>query len=83
MPGAQIWRGAGVSSWVVPTAQLLGIGWFFATAIVAGVVLGQWIDGLTNLEPLFTLLGVLLGLAVALVGGYRMLIPFLDRFGDG
>ncbi len=82
MPGARIWRGAGVSSWVVPTAHLLGIGWFFGTAIVAGVVLGRWIDGITDLGPLFTLVGVALGLTVALVGGFRMLIPFLNRFGD-
>lgn len=71
-----------MSSWVVPTAHLLGIGWFFGTAIVAGIVLGLWLDGLTGFEPLFTLLGVALGLTVALVGGFRMLIPFLSRFGD-
>jgi len=83
MPGVRIWQGAGVSPWVVPTAHLLGIGWFFATAIVAGVVLGRWLDGIAGLEPLFTLLGATLGLTVALGGGFRMLIPFLGRFGDG
>lgn len=71
-----------MGSWVGPAAYLLGIGWFFATAIVCGVGVGFWLDGQTGLEPTFTLVGTLLGLAVALVGGFRMLLPFLRRLGD-
>ena len=67
--------------WVAPTAYLLGIGWFFATALLLGILLGRWADSATGQEPLFTLVGIVLGLAVALVGGIRMLIPFMDRFG--
>lgn len=74
--------GAGVGSWVAPTAYLLGAGWFFATCIILGIVLGRWADARTDLEPLFTLIGVGLGLATALVGGYKMLAPFMERFGD-
>jgi F0F1-type ATP synthase assembly protein I len=74
---------AAVGSWVGPTAQLLGIGWFFATAIIVGVLLGRWVDSATGLEPTFTLVGILLGLAVALVGGFRMLQPFLQKMGEG
>lgn len=69
-------------SWLVPTAHLLGIGWFFATCIILGVGLGWWLDGRTGLDPTFTLTGTAIGLAVALVGGYRMLIPFINRFGS-
>jgi hypothetical protein len=71
------------SSWVAPTAYLLGAGWFFATSIILGIVVGIWVDGKTGLEPTFTLVGIFLGLAVALVGGFRMLKPFMDRFGNG
>lgn len=71
-----------VSSWLGPTASLLGAGWFFATALILGVFLGRWADGKTGLEPTFTLLGIMLGLAVALLGGYRMLSPFIRRLGD-
>ena len=71
-----------MGSWVGPAAYLLGIGWFFATAIVVGVVVGRWADSATGLEPTFTLLGIGLGLVVAFVGGLRMLLPFLRRFGD-
>jgi hypothetical protein len=72
-----------VGSWVGPTAYLLGIGWYFATAIIAGVLLGRWADSVTGLEPVFTLAGIVLGLAVAMVGGFRMLLPFLRRFNGG
>ena len=59
---------------------MLGAGWFFATCLILGVVLGRWADSATGLEPLFTLAGIVLGLALALVGGIRMLAPFMRRF---
>jgi len=72
-----------VGSWMVPTAYLLGIGWYFATCIILGVVIGRWADARTGLEPVLTLAGIVLGLAVAMVGGIRMLLPFMRRFGTG
>ena len=72
-----------MGSWVAPTAYLLGAGWFFATCIILGVVLGRWADSATGLEPVFTLIGIVVGLAVALIGGIRMLMPFMNRFGTG
>ena len=67
--------------WIAPTAYLMGAGWYFATCIIVGVVLGLWLDGLTGLEPLFILLGIVLGLTLAIGGGIRMLLPFMKRFG--
>lgn len=63
--------------WIGPAAQLTGIGWFIGAAVLIGVFSGRWIDGQTGSEPLFTLAGLLLGLAVALVGAGRMLMQFL------
>lgn len=72
-----------MGGWMAPTAYLLGAGWYFATCLILGVVIGRWADSKTGLEPTFTLLGIMLGLAVAVVGGYRMLSPFLRRLGNG
>lgn len=69
-----------MGSWVTPTAYLLGAGWFFATCLILGVVLGRWADSATGLKPVFTLAGIVLGLALALVGGIRMLQPFMRRY---
>ncbi len=71
-----------MGSWVRPTTQLLGAGWFFATCLILGIVIGRWADGATGFEPVFTLAGIFLGLAVALVGGIRMLMPFMQRIGN-
>ncbi len=56
-----------------PAFQFLGIGWYFATCIVLGVLGGLWLDGQVDAKPLFTLLGLLLGMAVAAWGAYRLL----------
>ena len=64
-----------------PALGLIGIGWYIAVCIVLGVVAGLWLDGQANTEPLFTLLGLGLGLAAAGWGGYRMLMDVLKPRG--
>lgn len=71
-----------MGSWIGPSASLLAAGWFFATSLILGVLIGQWADGKTGLEPTFTLIGIVLGMAVAAVGGYRMLQPFIRKVGS-
>jgi F0F1-type ATP synthase assembly protein I len=60
-----------------PIAYLTGIGWYVGASIIIGVILGRWADGQLNTDPVFTIVGVLVGLAVALYGGIRMLVNFL------
>ncbi|HEY8491634.1 MAG TPA: AtpZ/AtpI family protein [Dehalococcoidia bacterium] len=69
--------------WLVPAVRLLGIGWYFATALILGILAGLWLDGTFETKPLFTLLGTFLGLAAALYGGYRMLSQVLVRRSGG
>lgn len=69
--------------WVVPSAWLLGIGWYFAVCVVGGVLIGRWLDGRFDTAPTFGLIGTLAGLALALFGGYRMLTERLLKRGSG
>ena len=63
---------------------LTGVGFFVAGSIVLGVVAGRWVDSRLNSEPLFLIVGLLLGVAVASYGLYTMLRPFLgDRRDKG
>ena len=57
--------------------QLLGVGFFVAGSIILGVVGGRWLDGRLNSEPLFLIIGLILGIVVAFYGVYTMLRPFL------
>ena len=59
--------------------RLLGIGWYVAISIVGGGLGGIWLDGRFDLDPLFTLLGLGAGIAVAVIGMYRMLIAVLSE----
>ena len=60
-----------------PVVRLLGIGWYFAFCIIAGIVGGVLLDRQVEKEPIFTLLGLFLGLILAFVGGYVMLLEEL------
>lgn len=41
-------------------------------SVIAGVLLGQWLDGLVHTRPLFTVLGVFVGIGAGLYGVYRL-----------
>ncbi|MGQ9572549.1 MAG: AtpZ/AtpI family protein [Dehalococcoidia bacterium] len=60
-----------------PAVRLLGIGWYFAFCIVAGIVGGVLLDRQVEKDHIFTLLGLFLGLALAFSGGYIMLVEEL------
>jgi hypothetical protein len=62
----------------LPTAvRLLGLGWYVALCILAATVGGAFIDGAAGTRPLFTILGLVLGLLAALWGGYILLLEAL------
>lgn len=56
---------------------MLGIGWYIALCLVVGVGLGLWLDRRWDTGIVLTLIGLLLGLLLAIYGAYEMLIPLL------
>jgi F0F1-type ATP synthase assembly protein I len=61
-----------------PSVQLIGIGWYVALCIILGVVGGVFLDKWIDTKPVFTLLGLLLGMIMAFWGGWVQLKEVLD-----
>jgi F0F1-type ATP synthase assembly protein I len=59
--------------------RLIGIGFYIAGCIILGGVLGVWLDRKVDISPLFTLLGLGVGLFAAFFGTYRMLLPAMGK----
>ena len=60
-----------------PTVRLTGLGFFIALCIGGGVFGGVQLDRLLDSGRLFAILGLFLGLALALSGGYLLLMDVL------
>ena len=61
-----------------PALGLMGIGWYFALSIVGGVGAGLLVDSWLETKPLFTMIGLFIGLAVAFWGGYKLLMRVMS-----
>ena len=59
--------------------RLMGIGWYVALCIAGGTLIGVWLDGRLDLSPLLTLVGLGLGIVLALIGMYRMLMAVISE----
>ena len=60
-----------------PAVRLLGLGWYIALCIGGLSAAGVLLDQVVEMKPVFTLLGLGVGLVTALGGGYILLIKFL------
>jgi F0F1-type ATP synthase assembly protein I len=65
-----------------PSVQLIGIGWYVALTIVLGAVGGVFLDRAIDTKPVFTLLGLVLGLFLAFYGGYVQLMETLNSINN-
>ena len=63
-----------MSRWI-PALRLTGVGFFIGICIAGGAFAG-W--KLSNEKPLFMIGGLVVGLAVAFVGVYRMIRPLMN-----
>ena len=52
------------------------LGFTIAIPLALGAFVGNYLDGLTGLKPLFLLLGLLLGLILGIFGAYRLFARF-------
>ena len=58
---------------------LTGIGFYIGGSIVLGVIAGRWLDSKLNSEPIWTIVGLILGVIVAFYGVYRMILPNISK----
>lgn len=63
----------------LPMLPLFGMGFYIAIAIILGIWGGHWLDGKMNTSPLWLIIGLFLGIAVAALGVYNMIKPFMDE----
>ena len=59
--------------------SLMGMGFYIAIAIILGIWGGHWLDGKMNTSPLWLIIGLFLGIAVAALGVYNMMKPFIEN----
>ena len=59
--------------------RVLGVGWYIGVCIVGGVWGGLWLDGRLNTQPIFVIVGLILGVVIAIYGVYRMLLPNVNK----
>jgi ATP synthase protein I len=62
--------------------SLSGIGFYIAGSIILGILGGRWLDQKLDSSPLWFIIGMILGLAVAFYGTYSMLKPLLNNAGN-
>ena len=67
---------------MVTALKLIGIGWYIAIFLVGGTILGVWLDRETGASPVFTITGLVFGLAIAGFGTYRMLLMVISKSQD-
>jgi uncharacterized membrane protein len=60
----------------IPALRLTGIGFYIATCIVGGVLLGWWLG---DKNTLYWVIGLLAGLVIAVYGVYRMIRSIINE----
>ena len=70
-----------MSRWVA-ALRLVGVGFFIGGSILLGVVAGLWLDNKMNSKPIGVIVGLLLGIAIAVYGVYQMLLPLMGNKQD-
>ena len=67
-----------MSRWVA-ALRLIGVGFFIGGSILLGVVVGLWLDSKLNTSPILVIVGLVLGIVIAFLGVYQMLLPLFGN----
>ena len=62
--------------------RLAGVGWYVGISILLGVFGGFWLDSKYGTKPLWMIVGLVLGIVVAVYGVYQMLLPWIKNKND-
>jgi F0F1-type ATP synthase assembly protein I len=62
--------------------RLIGLGWYVGLSIAVGVAGGLWLDSKLDTSIVFTLVGLGIGLSVAFLGIYRMVLSVIEEEKD-
>ncbi|MEE8174154.1 MAG: AtpZ/AtpI family protein [Dehalococcoidia bacterium] len=62
--------------------RLIGLGWYVGLSIAVGVAGGLWLDSKLDTSIVFTLVGLGIGLLVAFLGVYRMVLSVIEEEKD-
>lgn len=60
----------------IPALRLTGIGFYIAICIVGGTLIGWWLG---DKQPLYMIIGMVVGLILAVYGVYRMIRGIIDE----
>ena len=73
--------GSGMNRWEA-VLRLTGVGFFIGGSITLGVFIGRGLDSKLNTEPILVIVGLILGIIIAVYGVLRMLLPFIGSKRD-
>ena len=62
-----------------PAIKLIGSAFYIGLCILLGVIGGVWLDKKLETQPIFVIIGLVLGLVFAAWGFYEMLIPLIKE----
>ncbi len=60
----------------IPALRVTGIGFYIATCIVGGTLVGWWLG---DKRPLYMIIGLVSGVVLAFYGAYRMIKPLINN----
>ena len=62
-----------------PAIRLIGAAFYIGLCIMLGILGGVWLDNKLSTQPIFVLIGLILGLVLGFWGLYQMVMPLIKE----